>query len=247
MAAAAVTGAPLHVVHIQSTGGPDVVHELQVIAEARARGMDVSTESYPYTMGMTHIESARFDHMENEPDSFYATLLWPATGEHLTRESFIRYRKMGGLVIMPANSEENVRVAIVSPLTSIASDGGGLVGDVGHPRTAGTYARVLGEYVREKKALTLMDALRKMTLMPAQRLEKRAPAFKNKGRIRVGGDADITIFDPDRIIDKATYEKPAQRSEGIEFVLVNGIAVVSKNQPVQGVFPGQGARAPVVP
>jgi N-acyl-D-aspartate/D-glutamate deacylase len=90
-----------------------------------------------------------------------------------------------------------------------------------------------------------MTALRKMTLMPAQRLEKRAPVFKEKGRIRVGTDADITVFDANRVIDKATYEEPLQYSEGIEFVLVNGVPVVKDGQLVEGVFPGRGARAPI--
>jgi len=87
--------------------------------------------------------------------------------------------------------------------------------------------------------------LRKMTLMPAQRLEKHAPIFKNKGRIRVGADADLTIFDPARIIDKATYDEPLQYSEGIPFVLVNGVLVVKDSQLVDGVLPGRAARAPI--
>ncbi len=244
IAAAAITGAPLHVVHIQSTGGPNVTMELQMIAEARARGLDVTTECYPYTMGMTSIQAALFDHKEEEPEAYYASLLWPATGEHLTKESFLRYRRQGGMVIVPGNTQENVHAAIVSPLTMIASDGH-LANGKGHPRTAGTYALVLGRYVREEKALDLMTALRKMTLMPAQRLEKRAPMFKDKGRIRVGADADITVFDPNRVIDKATYEKPMQHSEGIQFVLVNGVPVVKDGQLVEGVFPGRAARAPV--
>jgi len=244
IAAAAISGAPLHIVHIQSTGGPNVVHELQMISEARVRGMDVTTESYPYTMGMTSIQSALFDGKENEADGYFASLLWPATGEHLTRESFARYRKSGGMVILPSNTQENVDAAIESPLTMIASDGH-LHEGKGHPRTAGTYARVLGHYVREKRTLDLMTALRKMTLMPAQRLEKRAPMFKEKGRIRVGADADITVFDPERILDKATYEKPLQYSEGIQFVLVNGVAVVKDGKLVDGVFPGRAARAPI--
>ena len=244
MAAAAITGAPLHVVHIQSTGGPNVIQELEMISEARSRGMDVTTESYPYNMGMTSIQSALFDHREDEPDSYFASLLWPATGEHLTKESFLRYRKEGGMVIVPGNTMENVHAATVSPLTIIASDGYVANGH-GHPRTAGTYALVLGRYVREEKALDLMTALKKMTLMPAQRLEKRAPMFKDKGRIRVGADADITMFDPNRVIDKATYEKPLQYSEGIQFVLVNGIPVLKDGQLVNGVLPGRAARAPV--
>ena len=244
MAAAAVSGAPLHIVHIQSTGGPDVAYELQMISEARSRGLDVTTEAYPYTMGMTSIQAAFLDHKENEPDSYFAPMLWPATGEHLTRESFLRYRKEGGMIILPSNTQENIDAAIESPLTMIASDGA-LFGGKGHPRTAGTYARVLGHYVREEKALDLMAALKKMTLMPAQRLEKRAPVFKDKGRIRVGADADITVFDANTVVDKATYEKPLQYSEGIQFVLVNGVPVIKDGQLVDGIFPGRGERAPI--
>ena len=244
IAAAAISGAPLHIVHIQSTGGPDVVYELQMISEARSRDMDVTTEAYPYTMGMTSIQAAFLDHKENEPDSYFAPMLWPATGEHLTRDAFLRYRKEGGMIILPSNTQENIDAAIESPLTMIASDGA-LFNGKGHPRTAGTYARVLGHYVREEKALDLMTALKKMTLMPAQRLEKRAPAFKDKGRIRVGADADITVFDASTVIDKATYEKPLQYSEGIPFVLVGGVPVVQDGKLVEGVFPGRGVRAPI--
>jgi dihydroorotase len=127
----------------------------------------------------------------------------------------------------------------------IASDGIPSVGPKVHPRGQGTYSRVLGHYVREEKVVDLMTALRKMTLMPAQRLENHAPAFKEKGRIRVGADADITVFDPGRIIDKATFENPLQYSEGIQFVLVNGTPVLTNGQLVDGVFPGRPARAPI--
>jgi N-acyl-D-aspartate/D-glutamate deacylase len=246
VAAAAISGAPLHIVHIQSTGGPDVVYELQMISEARSHGMDVTTEAYPYTMGMTSIQSAIFDHKESEPDSYFASLLWPATGEHLTRDLFLRYRKQGGMIILPSNTQENIDAAIDSPLTMIASDGH-LLNGKGHPRTAGTYARVLGHYVREEKALDLMTALKKMTLMPAQRLEKRAPAFQDKGRIRVGADADITVFDPNTVVDKATYERPLQYSEGIPFVLVSGVPIVRDGTLVEEIFPGRGVRAPNSP
>jgi N-acyl-D-aspartate/D-glutamate deacylase len=244
LACAAVTGAPLHVVHIQSTSGPNTVRELEMIEEARRRGMDVTTECYPYSMGMTEIRSALFDHKDNEPESYYAGLLRPETGEHLTRELFLKYRKEGGMIILPSNTEANVDAAVASPLTMIASDGAIFDGK-GHPRTAGTYARVLGEYVREKKSVTLMEAIRKMSLMPAQRLEDRAPVMKNKGRIRTGADADITIVDPERVKDMATYQQPVLHSVGIEYVLVNGVTVVKSEVVQQGVAPGQGLRAPV--
>jgi N-acyl-D-aspartate/D-glutamate deacylase len=244
MADAAITGAPLHIVHIQSTGGPDVVHELDAIAQARARGMDVTAECYPYAHAMTMIESSLFDNKENEPDSYFASLLWPATGEHLTRETFLLYRKQGGPVILPATTAEYVRDAVANPLTMVASDG--IITDgKGHPRGAGTYARVLGRFVRQEHALTLMEALRKMTIMPAQRLERRDPAMRRKGRVQVGADADITIFDPNTVIDRATYTQAALHSAGIEYVVVGGVPVVREGKVVEGVFPGKGVRAPI--
>jgi dihydroorotase len=113
----------------------------------------------------------------------------------------------------------------------------------GHPRTSGTFSRVLGRYVREQRVLPLMEALRKMTLMPAQRLAARVPAMRNKGRIREGADADIIVFDADRIIDRATFQ--AQRpSEGMRFVLVNGVLVVRDGVIQEGVFAGRPVRAP---
>jgi N-acyl-D-aspartate/D-glutamate deacylase len=141
--------------------------------------------------------------------------------------------------------EEAARTAVSNPIVMIASDGMPITGAKVHPRGQGTYSRVLGHYVREEKALDLMTALRKMTFMPAQRLEKRAPVFKDKGRIRVGADADITVFDPARVIDKATYEDPLQPSAGIVFVLVNGVPVIRNGQLVEGVHPGHAARAPI--
>src|SRR6185369_9394696 len=139
--------------------------------------------------------------------------------------------------------EEVVAAAINSPLTMIASDGI-LAQGKGHPRTAGTYSRVLGNYVREKGTLSLMDALTKMTLWPAQRLERRVPSMRNKGRIKVGADADLTIFDPQSIIDRSTFQEPAKYAEGIRFVIVNGVPVVKDGQLQSDIYPGRPVRAP---
>jgi dihydroorotase len=193
---------------------------------------------------MTYIKSAIFDEGWQEVFNIeYKDLQWAATGERLTKESFERYRKTGGMVAVFSMTEEVVNAAIESPLTIIASDGI-LEKGKGHPRTAGTYSRVLGSYVREKKTLTLMDALTKMTLMPAQRLERRVPSMKNKGRIRVGADADLTIFDPQSITDRSTFQDPAKYSEGIKFVLVNGVLIIKDGQLQSGVSPGRPIRAP---
>jgi N-acyl-D-aspartate/D-glutamate deacylase len=244
ISAAAITGAPLHVVHIQSTGGPATPKLLQIIAEAKSRKLDVTTECYPYTAGMTEIKSAIFDEGWQEVfEISYNDLQWAATGERLTKETFDAYRKTGGMVAVFSMTDEIVAAAIKSPLTMIASDGI-LDNGKGHPRTAGTYSRVLGHYVREQRALTLMDALTKMTLMPAQRLERRVPSMKNKGRIRLGADADLTIFDPQTITDRSTYKEPAQYAAGIRFVVVNGVVVVKDGQLQSGVNPGRPVRAP---
>jgi hypothetical protein len=245
ISAAAITGAPLHVVHIQSTGGPATPKLLQMIGEAKSRNLDVTTECYPYIAGMTDIKSAIFDEGWQEVfDIDYKDLQWAATGERLTKESFERYRKTGGMVAVFSMTEEVVTAAIKSPVTMIASDGI-LEKGKGHPRTAGTYSRVLGRYVREQGALSLIDALTKMTLMPAQRLERRVPSMKNKGRIRVGADADLTIFDPQTIIDRSTFQDPAKYSEGIKFVIVNGVPIVKDGQLQPNLHPGLPIRAPL--
>ena len=245
IAAATITGAPLHVVHIQSTGGAATPKLLQMIGEAKACKLDVTTECYPYIAGMTDIKSAIFDEGWQEVFGIdYKDLQWAATGERLTKETFENYRKTGGMVAVFSMTEAVVLAAVKSPLTMIASDGI-LENGKGHPRTAGTYSRVLGSYVRDQHALTLMDALTKMTLMPAQRLENRVPAMKNKGRIRVGADADLTIFDPRSIADKATFKDPAQYAEGVRFVLVNGVPIVKDGHLQPYLSPGRAVRAPI--
>jgi N-acyl-D-aspartate/D-glutamate deacylase len=237
------TKAPLHIVHINSSATAAIHEMLQMIADARRRGQDVTTEAYPYAAGMTEIQSANLDSYQNGPDERLALLEWPRTGERLNRDSFEKYRRTGGPVILHTNTEDMVAAAIDSPLTMIASDAYWENG-TGHPRTTGTYSKVLGRYVRESGSLTLADAIRKMTLMPAQRLEARVPAMKDKGRLRVGADADITIFDAARIIDRSTYREPTLPPAGILHVIVNGVPVVADGHPVEGVLPGRAVRAP---
>jgi N-acyl-D-aspartate/D-glutamate deacylase len=246
IALSAATGAPVHVAHIQSSGQGSTARMLGVIADARRRGLDVTTECYPYTAGATRIESFLFDSWMDRPASDYAKLQWVKTGERLTRESFLRYREQGGLVLIHANTEEVIRTAVAHPLTMIASDGFDVAPGEGHPRSAGTYSRILGRYVREAGLIGLPEALRKMTIEPARRLEARVPAMRNKGRIREGADADITIFDAARVMDRATFEQPALYSEGIEYVFVEGVPVVARGKLNESATPGRAIRAPIV-
>ena len=235
---AAAAKASVHIVHITSMGLGQTRQCLEMIEAARKRGLDVTTEAYPYTAGMTDLGSAIFDEgwQQRQGGITYHDLQWAATGERLTAETFARYRKQGGFVAIHSIPEDIVQLAMGHPLVMIASDGI-LNEGKGHPRAAGTCARVLGRYVREKHALSLMEAVRKMTVMPADRL-----GMPNKGRIAQGADADLTVFDPARVTDRATFENPAQYSEGIPYVVVNGTVVVDRGELVNDVYPGKGVR-----
>ncbi len=243
IAGAAITGASVHIVHLTSMAMGQTGLAIEMIEGARKRGLDITTEAYPYTAGQTRLDSAVFDNGWQERMGItYKDLQWVATGERLTAESFARYRKEGGSVILHAIPEEAARQAVAHPDVMIASDGL-LASGKGHPRGAGTYARVLGHYSRDEKIVPLMTALRKMTLLPARRLEAASPQMALKGRVKVGADADLTIFDPARVIDKATFEKPDQYSEGFAHVLVNGVFVIRDGKFVEHVTPGAAIRA----
>ena len=241
IAAAKAAGAALHIVHVNSSAGDDIDAFLSEIRAARDAGQDVTTEAYPYGAGMTEIQSALFDDWRTWTDDRFALHQLVSTGERLTRATFERARSAGGTVIIHGRSEAQTRVSITSPLSMIASDGFIEKGR-GHPRTSGTYAKVLGKYVRDEKALSLMDALGKMTLEPARRLEARTPAMTAKGRIRQGADADLAIFNPATVIDRATYEDASIPSAGIPFVIVGGQVVVDGGA-ITSARPGRGVRA----
>jgi len=241
IALSAISGAPGHIVHIQSTGNLVTPKLIEMIASARKHGLDVSCEVYPYTAGMTDIKSAIFDPgWQKRAKISYNNLQWVATGDRLTKQTFEKYRKEGGKVIVHANPESLVREVVSHPVTMIASDG-----FKGHPRNAGCFSRILGKYVRENKDLSLMLALKKCSYWPAKRLEKCAPIFKNKGRIKVGADADLIVFDAKTIIDKSTFTNAAQYSSGIKFTLVNGVAIVKNGEFQKNIFPGKAARGQI--
>ena len=249
LADAAATGAPLHIVHVTSMGLAATPTLLDLIDGARARGLDVTTEAYPYTAGATMLQSAIFDPGFQERMGIdYKDILWTATGERLTAESFERYRKQGGLAVIFMIPESAADQAYRDAHVMVASDGGFQFANgqpIGHPRSAGTHARILGRFVRERKVISLMDAVRKMTLLPARRLERVDPNMKHKGRVQAGADADLVVFDPATVLDRSTFERPAQYSAGIVHVLVNGTFVVRDSSVVAGVSPGRAIRGPL--
>ena len=240
--AAAITGAALHIVHINSTCLRDSLECLSMVEGARARGLDVTTEAYPYIAGMTAINSALFNPGWREKLGIdYGDLVLPDTGEHLTKQRFDELHNSSAThwVLIFAKTQEVVDKVIPHPLVMIASDGA-----EGHPRNAGTYSRVLAQYVREKGTVTLMDAIRKMSLMPAQMLERSTPAARQKGRLQEGADADIVVFDANTIGDRATFEKPMEPSVGVRYLVVGGTLLVDEGKLVPDVFPGRAILGP---
>jgi N-acyl-D-aspartate/D-glutamate deacylase len=241
--ASAISGAPLHIVHINSSCLRDAMECLSMVEGARARGLDVTTEAYPYIAGMTSINSALFNPgWQNKLGIGYGELVLPDTGEHLTKERFDELHNSSETrsVLIFANTQEVVDKVIPHPLVMIASDGA-----EGHPRNAGTYSRVLAQYVREKSTITLMDAIRKMSLMPAQMLERSTPAGRQKGRLQAGADADIVVFDAATISDRSTFQKPMEPSVGVRYLLVGGTVVIDEGKIVPDVYPGRALVGPV--
>jgi hypothetical protein len=239
IADAVLTNAPLHIVHINSMSLGNIQLALDMVATAKNKGFDIATELYSYTAASTALQSAMFDEgWQQRLGISYADLQWVATGERLTKETFETNRKAGGAVIIHMMKPEWIKTGTVAQGVMIASDGMPY-SKLAHPRTAGTFSRVLGKYVREDKVIDLKTAIEKMTLLPAKRLEGIAPMMRFKGRIQVGADADITIFNPNTVIDKATFEKGLEFSVGIEYVMVNGNFVLKNGKTVSNIFPGQ--------
>lgn len=243
IANAAATGASAQVVHINSMMAGQVETGLRMIEGARERGVDVLADAYPYTAAATGLGTTTFD--EGWKERFggisYGDLQLVRTGERLTAETFRRYRAEGESAIIHYMPPEEIEYALAHPKVIVASDG--VIRDGrGHPRGAGTFARLLGRYVREQGVLTLPEAIRKITLMPAERLQHAAPGLADRGRLRAGAVADVVVFDPGTVIDRATFDDPARRSEGIRWTVVAGEVVVDDGELADGVRPGRAIR-----
>ncbi len=225
------TGASVHIDHINSTGGTfSMARSLKIIEDARASGLDITSCTYPYDFWGTYLNSARFDKGWQERFHIsYHDLQLAGTSERLTEESFRKYQRLGKLVVAYAIPDEDIVASLQSPFVMIGSDAILGSGYNNHPRASGAFSRTIGVYARERKVISLMDAIGKMTILPALRLDHKCSAMKKKGRLSVGADADIVIFDYNKIADKSTVEHPEYRSMGIEFVIVNGKVVKDRN------------------
>jgi N-acyl-D-aspartate/D-glutamate deacylase len=232
---ARATGAPVHICHLQHSAMKGTDAFLSRIRQAREEGVDITTEMFPYNAGSTAISAAVFSRdWQGIFDITYEDVEWAATGKRFDAAMWEQKRRdePEGMVIHHYVKEAWTREALLEPGVIVVTDGTPAVSEeIGvPPQGIGSFSRVLGRYVREQQALDLATALAKMTLLPARRLETVAPVFRRKGRIQEGADADITVFDPATIMDRATYREPFQASKGVKYLLVNGQFVVRDGQ-----------------
>lgn len=239
------SGCGVQMSHIGSCSAVGYMKEaLDTLLEARKQGVDIMADCYPYTAFCTGIGTAVFDEgcFEKWGKDYSALLVTagPYQNQRCTEELFYKLRKEdpGLSVVAFVMNEEEVELAYQAPFVMVGSDCGFNRG-CGHPRGAGTYPRVLSRYVREKKALTLISALEKMTYLPAQRL-----GLSRKGQVREGFDADLVIFDAERIQDRADFFSPTEAPEGVGFVLVNGRVAVRGTEIADGTL---GCYVPYMP
>ncbi|MBE9636300.1 amidohydrolase family protein [Salipiger mangrovisoli] len=264
----AATGAHMHICHINSVAGRDLEAATRLVREAQENGVRVTVEAYPYGAFSTAVGA---DFMRGpEWLSHFGAEDYSAMelrGQPLTKGKIeeLQASAPGEIVIFHFLREDSVErdmelldLAVLYPGGAIASDAmpwmdakGAIVeGNVwplpgdsfAHPRTTGCFSRFLSKWVRERQAISLTDALAKCTLIPARILEEAVPQMKSKGRLQIGCDADIVVFDPDTVEDKATFVAPTQLSVGFRHVIVNGTPIIRDGTRLGGARPGQAIR-----
>jgi len=224
---------PFQISHLSSCSAyGNMTEALKLIDDIVAGGLDLQVDAYPYDAFSTYIGSAVFDDgclelWNRDYDSIMLTEE-PFKGIRCDKALFEKARKEYPemLAVAYVMNEDEIIQAINNPNVMIASDGI-YRNHSGHPRGAGTFPRVIGKFVRDDKVLEFFDAIYKMTYMPAKRLK-----LKSKGLIKEGYDADIVIFNYDSIIDKATFQDPQVKPEGIEYVVIDGKVAVKNGESV---------------
>ncbi|WP_419780300.1 amidohydrolase family protein [Maridesulfovibrio sp.] len=272
IANAAITGAHMHICHINSSSLKDIHAILKMVDEAFEKKINITVGAYPYGAASTVVGAAMFtgegwrERMGSTANNFQ---LGP---NRMTEEQLADYQKnkpgtfINWHFIDESNPEDLALLdaSILHPRVNIESDemfwmlidGNHIENYSGeawplpekafsHPRSNSAFAKILRSYVRERKLMSLQEALRKMCLMPAQILEDFVPQMKKKGRIQKGMDADIVVFDPETVADKATYEDPNHAAVGVQAVIVNGLPIVADGKLITDAAPGKPIRRQV--
>lgn len=267
VAASAATGAHSHIAHLNSTSGRDIAAAVELISGAQKQGVPITVEAYTYAAASTAIGAAFFkgeNWQERLGSPSYAD--FSLNGKPLDKASFEKLQTEAPHTTIVFNylrpdvrpeDQAFLDMSVLFPGGAVASDGVGWVqggkllqGDVwplpadayAHPRGAGNFTRLLRVYVREQKKLSFMEAIEKATLIPARILEASVPALKKKGRLQPGMDADIIVFDPETVTDRATFTQPAVPSAGMRYVIVNGMPVIKDEKLIRKALPGRPIR-----
>lgn len=267
---AGATGAHMHICHLNSTSLQDVEHAAELIRKAQEQGLRITTEAYPYGTGSTVLSAGFF--METDfPErtgTGYGAIEVVATGRRFDNRDELaaaRAENPEALVLWHYLDTDNphdktlLDVSVMFPGGAIASDGlpwsnadGSLydgeewplaADKSSHPRSSGTYTRFLAQWVREREAVPLIEAIAKCSLIPARIVESCADIFRRKGRLQEGCDADIVVFDLDRVQDRASFEEMHLAAEGMVHVIVNGEAVIADGELVPDARPGRPIRS----
>jgi len=274
IANSAITGAHMHLCHINSTSLKDIHSVIELVDEALERDINITVGAYPWGAASTVVGAAMFsgegwrERMGSTAENFQLGR------ERMTEDQLADYQqnKPGTFITWHFLDESNpedlalLDTSVLHPNILIESDemfwmlidGSNIENYAGdawplpqeafsHPRSNGTFVKVLRSYVRERELMTLSEALRKMSLMPAQTIEGFVPQMKKKGRIQEGMDADIVVFDPDTVSDVGTYQEPNQPAVGVSWVLVNGEVIVDDDGLVLDAQPGRPIRRPTSP
>jgi N-acyl-D-aspartate/D-glutamate deacylase len=235
------TGVALHVDHIPSMATHVMSEAMSLLDDARGQGLDVTGCFYPYTFWGTYLGSARFNgDWQSRFRITYEDLQVAGTSERVTAQTFPTYQAQNKLVVAYAMPQADINAAASASWTMVGSDSIPEPANNNHPRGAGCFARLVGPYVRELGVLSLNDAVAKATILPTKRVEGVVPMMQRKGRLQMGADADITVFDPATVADMSTVEDPSIMSAGIEQVLVMGTLVKDGDQLDQSALGGQG-------
>ncbi|SFM65424.1 amidohydrolase family protein [Shimia aestuarii] len=270
---AGATGAHMHICHMNSTSLMDIERVVELIVKAQQMGLPVTTEAYPYGAGSTVVGAGFFADPEftRKSGTDYSTIELVKNHHRFTgRDDLLKASEdnPSDLVVwhfldVEANDHHRrlLDASVTYPGGSIASDAMPWIEPDGsiyagmewplpdqalsHPRSSGTFTRFLREYVRERETMPLIEAIAKCTLYPARVIEGRAPQIAQKARLRAGFDADIVIFDLERVTDRATFKNMNQPSEGVVHLLIAGQPVITDGVLDTSANPGRPIRAAI--
>jgi dihydroorotase len=244
VAVARETGCHVHVEHLNSTGGTGrMADALGEIEAAISEGLRMTSCMYPYEFWATTLKSARFRDFQEKFGISYEDLQVAGTNVRLNADTYAEALDGNLLTAAFAIPPGDIDLGVQASFMMVGSDAILEPPHNNHPRSTGCFSRTIAEYSRTKGLVSLAEALAMMTIRPAKLLEISSPQMTRKGRMQIGADADVTVFDPLTIADRSTIENPAQESVGVKYVFVNGTEVRNPEGNITSALPGVAIRS----